>query len=289
MSESPQDKLSRLKTEYLAAKQALDFKKMIGDKRDEIEKSIEELKQDIENGTFKLYRKEKSSEEDLRELADNIETNTELLKSVTKTRRELDSKLDEFELFSTEMLFHLRQGIIDAILEIHPEKNSEYEELSNTHQELQYLSEYAKEIEISVTQVVELLSTIAQERGSVKKGGIFRYLFGANPNYVITKSLKLIGTLTAATIPLFNELTEKSAFPKHFEKLIKECNSIFKHLQIQAEGRWGWGKIDKEVVPFLDQLIGLSSGIKAMTSDLEAQAGDLKSQIDEWIERNTTI
>jgi hypothetical protein len=287
MSESMEDKIARLKREYRMAEQALEFRKLLGQKRDELEKSIEDLKKEVEAEKFKVFKNKNGTIEDSNKANEKFQQNSELLNSVKGTQRELDAKLDEYELYSTEMLFSLREELILTILDLHPVKKSEFESLQKRVQSNLILLERITTIEQANNRVLEQLRIIAAERRSVKKQNLLRYLFGTNPNIAITNCLMTIENTISDTLPIIENTLQIVTGTKNREALLKKSSQIFTTLQEHARSRWGWKKLDHDIIPYQEQLDDLKKQFQEIIGDIESEIQDLRLEVDAWIERNS--
>ncbi len=287
MDESREEKIRRLKQEYKMAEQALSFRDLLAEKRDELEEKIQELKQKMERDTFKLYSNKKPTEEELRRFNDKLKVDARILASVEETKRELDLKLDEYELFSKEMSLHLRKELIQAILDNDPSKKSGYEKLERELQEKLALQETLAAFGDMLNRMHELLKEVAGERKSVKKMNVLRYLFGKNPNVTIMNSLMGIEKSAQEILSLQDLLLERTVELAGLDALLKKCFESCRHLKELAGSRWGWKKLDNQVIPYQALLGQFSEKLIENLKVLENEVETLRTELHEWIEKNS--
>lgn len=284
MEESLKEKIERLKREYQIAEQAQNFRVLIAEKRDELEEKIQALKQQMEQETFKLYRNKDRAEKEQRAFTEKMLINAKILRGVEKTKQELDTKLDEYELFSREVTVNLRNELILAILEQNPSKVREYDNFSQKSQEQLQLQNTLNSLARALSRIDERLSEIIKERKSVKKLNVLRYLFGKNPNVSITNSL--IGIERSIDeILSWRDLTlmQASGSPEWLLQCFDRCVEL-KEL---AKRRWGWKRLDHEVIPYKRVIEEYETKLMEYQVLLENDIKNLRQEMNKWIDTNS--
>jgi len=284
MNETPKEKLKRLSDEYKAAQKKLEDKNRIEVKREELEVGIEKLEKDVEASTFEFYRQPRTSIGQT--LPIPTQKSLKLLKEAKKGRKQLDAELDALELISDDMCRKLRNQLIQTIIVVYPKAKPQHESLSAQIKEHQENIELMQQIAGSLNEILALLAEIARQRTAIKKKGILRYLFGPNPNYIISKNLNQIAHLATKTLERLEALgLDRAKRHPWFNPLFLRLDTLKK----QALERWGWKTLDNAIIPELNLLNGLKNELKSVQEEYEANIETLHSGIEFWIEKHSQL
>lgn len=245
MDSEAKNQKQRLKEEFDHAKKAFIKWNSLIQKREELECQIEKM-----------------------QLGHNSKQELPFLK---KRLRELDTLLDHLEEHSPEKIENLENQLVDHILSQHPELHVEYEGLQEALTHINMQLENLALIHKSLNNVKELLQRALEARQRVRRRGILSYIFGANPNQVISQHLHAIDEQIAHILPELNSDSHRD-FSVFLIELQKECKQ-----------RWGFHKIDNFFGPASEFL---TSFIKKMDEEIETTElclHRLKQKRDDWI------
>lgn len=245
MDSEAKNQMQRLKNELDHAKKAFIKWNSLIKKREELEYQIE-----------KMQLGSKGNQE---------------LALLKKRLIELDTLLDHLEEHSPEKIEDLENQLIDSILSLYPQERIEYENLLQALSDSTLQLEKLRLIQKSLNNINLLLQKALEARHRVRRRGILSYIFGANPNQVISQHLHAIDKDIEFILP---ELDSHSH---------QDLSVFLIELQKECKQRWGFRKIDNFFGPAAESL---TSHIKKMDKQIETAELDLhklKQKRDYWI------
>lgn len=233
--------------------------------REQLELNEERLIQEIENEHF--------SEHDLDE-------KKRLLREIQRKKQDLDHLLDTLEEHTEEREALLYQQIIQTVLKLHPEEENTYLQLKQDQDKLQAsINELLGIIEIG-TSLSQLLEFALQERQSIKKMGIFRYIFGNNPNTAISQYLHAAGELSEKVLS-----SVKGKETVLGQETAQEFLSFLQELRLQCKQRWGFKHLDTTCTRSLKRMNSFLSTFQEKLINLEEENQKIKAKIIAFIEK----
>lgn len=284
MDEQPQEKIKRLRNEFVIAEQTYNLKELLIEKRDELEKNILKLSDEVSEENLTLHQNETGNPEALKQAFDSLETKKLLLNRIKETLQQLDEKLDDYELFSMEMVLFLRHELIKAILEAHPDQKAHYEKLtSSLDQQLDHIA-LSNTLTDSLEQIEKKLEIIVHQRELVRRRGILRYIFGPNPNALITASLKDAYRLASNLIPKIEGELKRYPEADDMKIALHECQTIVTELTSKATSKWGWNKIDQEIIPLYYRVHEQNEKMKKAGDLLKQKIQEAQNRVNQWID-----
>lgn len=250
MDSEEKNQIKELKNELDHAKKAFNKWNSLIQKREELECQIEKMQAE-------RYRK-----------PNNAKLLDQQLSDLTNRLRKLDTLLDHLEEHSPEKIEMLENQLIDRILTLHPEQRIRYEQLQQALEQAELQMDNFQHLHKSLNNIIKLLKGALEARHRVKCRGILSYIFGANPNQVISQHLHAIAEQIGLILPWLNE-AELSAF------LIE--------LQQECKQRWGFQKIDLFFGQVSESLIVFIKKIEEQIKATEGSLTSLKREMDEWM------
>lgn len=278
MSEPIEDKIKRLKSELQVAKQAQELWEMLHSKRKEIETKISEVKSRIEQDTFEHHQKGEEGPAPVEEKA-------ELLSSIKNSQQNIDDKMDDFEDFSLDMIEGLHQELILTILEKFPDQEESFEELTRKQNLSSNLHGKLDELQTHLQKISRLLDNTITERNRVKPRNLFKFIFGRSSNFMITKNLQEIKAYTANTLEIICDLEAQFARSEANNSILQLLTELIVQIQMVAQKRWSYRKIDRNLIPLQKELKRLFNYIKGEKERARAERIDSEALIENWIER----
>lgn len=244
----------RLKNELAYGKKALEKWNSLIPKRDELEKTIREWpEQQKQSGKHDLINDE--------------------LAALKKRLKELDHLLDQLEEFSEENLGIMENQLVELLLITYPELQTDYDLLQTSLKKTEAQLKSHQFIYENLKQMEQLLQKTLDVRKRIKKEGILSYIFGNNPNQVISQNLKAIANQIDLILPWFQK--NKTLDSEYLEFLLdfhRECKQ-----------RWGFKKMDLYFQDTLIKLKKLTDMFDHLNKNYEL---DYKRQVHErelWI------
>lgn len=233
--------------------------------REQLELNEERLTQEIENEHF--------SENDREE-------KNRLLREIKKKKQDLDHLLDNLEEHTEEREALLFQQIIQTILKLHPEEENTYLQLKQDEDMLQAsISELSGIIEIG-TSLSQLLEFALQERQSIKKMGVFRYIFGNNPNTAISQYLHAAGELSEKA-----HTSLKGKETVLGQEVTQEFLSFLQELRLHCKQRWGFKHLDNICSRSLKRMNAFLTSFHEKLMEMEEENRKLRAKINDFIEK----
>lgn len=179
------------------------------------------------------------------------------LKLLKKHLRELDTLLDHLEEHSPDKMAQLEEKLIASIL-LDPSLRKEYEEIIYSLEQTKQKSKSLDRIYQILAHLHALLKEVLEARQMIRKRGILSYIFGANPNQIISQHLHAIDEQIHLILPLIDD-------PK--------LDTFLQNLQKESRLRWGFKKIDtvfEEAYVLLEQtLMHFQQELKTNDEQLE--------------------
>lgn len=238
------NKISELKNKLAQAEGGLIKQNSLNLKREELESEIKKIEAE------KAIASEKK-----------VVLLNKKLAQLKKHLRELDAILDQLEDHSQEKVQSIRQQFIEKVLETYPERRQTYETLQQELTQVEQEKDELKLIYHHFNAIQSLLKAILEIRQKIRRWWILSYIFGANPNQIISQHLKTISQQIDLLMPHLNKLT----YLAFKESLIE--------LQIECHKHWGFRKMDTYFVTATERIANdlnkLGEGIK-VTEDIES-------------------
>ncbi|MBA3722884.1 MAG: hypothetical protein H0W88_10860 [Parachlamydiaceae bacterium] len=268
MNSSLPQEIQKLKDNFFNAKFALQKRKTLITNRDELEEIIIKLKQELkyENQYLVDY------------------TKTKTLSQLVQKMRDLDHLLDESEELTEESLKEMERTLIRTLLELYPNENSKFENLSNRMEMTTNQVISLGSIKSQLVQIEEILKAVIQTREGIKGIGILKYVFGTSPNLIIARLLKEGGHIAQQSIKSLEDFV-KNDNNNEIKFLFVEIIMFLKKLEPKLAGTWGFKTIDidfrnseKQIFQNILQLTSLERA-----SEIEKQKAE--NELEQWIQQ----
>ncbi|NGX43577.1 MAG: hypothetical protein K940chlam7_01875 [Chlamydiae bacterium] len=286
--EPPEKKIRKLKQELMISEQAYNVVNMIYGKREELENQINTIKAEIEAETFALHRKRALGDEDFSEMANKLEEKKDRFQKAQETKRDMDAKLDEYDIYSREMILKVKNELVRAILECHPDQKTYYENLQETLESRLITANELQEILTTCQEIVQALKVAIEGRQSVRGGGLLRFIFGQSPNVTITKGLQAAEKLAHLGTSKLKESKAISLGGSELKDLYTETTTALVKLQKITKKRWGYEKIDTEISPLVLEISALGERLQSLQDETSSEVKTTRENIDVWIEKMTS-
>ena len=253
------NQIQKLKKELNYAKLALDKWNSLIKKREKLENEIEKMQVGDERhqGDPLLIQQ---------------------LSYLKKRLRELDTLLDQLEEHSPERIENLENQLIASILSCQPEQRVEYEKLQYELEQIRLKINSIKLINKDLSNIKQLLKGTLDARQRIKRQGILSYIFGANPNQIISQHLQAIDEQTKF---LLSSLKDDNSY--------QELTIFLIELQRECKQRWGFGKIDNFFGQASESLENFIQKMNEQLAAAESQQNSLLQQKEDWLLRNTSL
>jgi hypothetical protein len=216
----------------------------------------------------------------IEEKMENIE-NEKLLKACLVKKRELDHALDEVEEVSLESVNQAKLSLIATIIEKYPEErlriNNLQEEIS-TREELAV--EYQK-MEDILQEASASIESVLTTRQTVKRKGIFSFLFGKNPNVIITSHIYRIRELIKQDLPKIEILAGKTKGEQY--ELYGEVIVLFSHLKTECSKRWNYKRIDTTFIKARESIRELEMSFTKLKDESKRELKEKETELEDWL------
>lgn len=281
MSEPFDEKIQRLKMEMTVAKQARNLWKILNEKRDLLEEKIAKLKTELDEEVFDYHRHAKQdSEENI-----SITEKTNILKTIRDSKQEIDERLDKYEDFSHDMVECLEQELILTLLEKYPDQHVCYNELALARDKQSTLQDQLKTLHTSLNEINQLLKRAVEERQKSRPRNLLRFLFGRNPNVIITKCLQATKILSSTALDKSQEILSSLPDGHPAFLLIEQLLEALTKLQAASQQRWGYRKIDRIFAPLSLELKEYQEDLEAIQEKIVEELKIRESSIQDWINK----
>ena len=279
---TPQEKLRKIKQELRLANQAAVVTKALNEKRDKLEHQLDVMIAELEADVLRMHQQEKQVQS---QFLNEFNKKKSVLNELKKYKQELDDKLDEYDSFSSDITLKLQEELTSALLECFPSQKPIYQKIEESLQENKKTHQEVRQLVDSIELIAQHLDEIVQERASVKRRGIFSYLFGRNPNVAITASFKEVEKGAQSTLSLL-EQTKKTAKE---EKLYNDIDSALKSLVWATKKRWGFKSIDSTIHPLSQAIKGQLDSLRKLEEYYQLRLEADTQALQKWIKKMSEI
>lgn len=250
--------------------------------RKEIEQAILLLTNEIEQEFHLLHQTGKFEKERDGQFQENIDKKRQTLRQLKKEQHQVDLWLDQTEDLSENQLHQLRIQLLYSLWELYPAKREEQEKIWKRGNDLKILELELVGIERILVQISSLLSIAKQTRMSIKGKGIFSYIFGLSPNFIIEKQLLEITTLISQTDPLFQKIfgLEQSIPLQHY---FKELHAWLEKLQKNCAKSWSFKHLDILFSETEKEWISYTERLQHLKNQLNLEVKQLNEEFRSWL------
>lgn len=235
-------------------------------KREVLDKAILELQEGMAHAIYQPPKPEKQKK----------------LQQLKQAQHELDQLIDQIEHLTEINLEQYQMQFFQEMWELYPDRRSGQEMRWKEKSELETLEREMEEIEKILLRLLQHLQTIIQTRQSIKKRGIFSYIFGISPNAIIGQQLMHISTLIQTTLPLLSKLSHQNQQPS-FKVLVNEIYPWLENLTIACHSTWSFHRIDTVFLKAHATLQHYFHCLKEEQGEIVKQIETIKQSIQKWI------
>jgi len=246
------NELIRLKKEINFVKRGILKWNSLIEKREELELQIDLLQPELLSHPLQPMLMEKS-------------------RQLKKHLRELDALLDHLEEFSPQKVIVLENELISRILQLNPHLTLEFEKIAKGIYKSEEQHEQLRETYTVMIHLQSLLKEALKARQRVKQKGILSYIFGTNPNQVISQHLHAVSEQIDYILPKIKDGHQ-------------ELTSFLEELHLEAEQRWGFRKIDTYFAQAENQLNRHIEHMRGDLEELEQIVIRAKNERELWID-----
>lgn len=283
MPESSNREIDRLRIELIEAKSARSRWISLIDKREILEAKIENLEHEIENQILTLHQRQVTHPDSVKTLFEEVENKKNLLKELKDKRQELDKLLDILEMNTEDFILGLQNHLIDKILEDHPNQKVSLDHITlslNNSKVKQKAMDSAIQI---FERLEEHLRQALETRNDIKRRGIFSYIFGPSPNWVITNQLHAAEALISAALAKMNEVSITAGFSEGLLRDYNESLAFLEELQAHCKKRWGFRHIDSIITIGMKDLQTHLARLKAHQKEIQASIELYQAKLEDWL------
>lgn len=208
---------------------------VIARERDKTEQALELAKEEWHT---LLIKKEKNQP------IPNITEKEACLRDLKQKKKELDTLLDELEEQSEEQTAHQLKEIAALILKDYPKEEAFYLELQGALAKALHLENEAYILKQLIHDLVLYPDKITEIRHYVKRKGFFSYIFGPNPNGMISLHLSGLKKDLEIALPQVEILAAETKGGDDLRLVYAEIVQFFSGLKTECEEQWSYKKID---------------------------------------------
>lgn len=253
--------------------------------RESLENSIQEMVRHIEAATEALHRKQISNPNLAARLSKEIQQQKEFLEQANVKKRALDHLLDVYEECSEETIQLLRAKLVNAILKQNPEELATYEHFELERGRISVLHAELQEISQVCARLNEMLKIVLETRQRVRRQWILSYLFGPNPNVVITQQLRNAEILCEVTLESLEQHKTSELKDSVLKELHVEIKGFLKDLHRLCQERWGFKTIDTAFTKIAKTLTELQENFKGHIAIIEKAEHHLEKKFNTWLNK----
>lgn len=251
-------------------------------KREEIEKTMLQLQEEMEHDFYQRHQRDEL-EEAIPHFQMTLEEKRNRLFQLREELFQIDEWLDQTEDLTEESLNQQRSQLLHAMWQLYPEKRATQEAKWKEWNHLRVLEIELLGIEKMLERLSEHLNIAIQARQSIKGRGILNYIFGLSPNMVIEKQLFGIHALILSSLPLFEKILYQNLHPS--PKLLQDLLVWLEQLKNTCYKPWSFRHLDtlfSETQPILKQFL---VSLREQQHQAALRIQTLNQEIQEWIQQ----
>jgi hypothetical protein len=276
---TPSD-LFKLKQKLQQTKSTHDNHNKLIIKREEFQRTIDQLKEELENQKFLLHLKEEKEPKSV--LQKEMENTAKRLEQATQEKRKIDHLLDDYELLCEEGAETLKEKLIEGLLELYPLQREE--QLSREKNLLIYLQDRKNLSDLrSLGQELQtILHHVLATRQNIRGWGLLNYVVGRSPNAVIASSFQAGSSLIEKELPYLKNLQEETESKERpfYTIWYLFLNNLNGHFKV----RWGFRHIDQIIAKAQKELSLLLIATDEKVAQAEQEIERVQNEINSWIE-----
>ena len=285
MNEETNHAIRKARHDLQQAEQAYRKWLQLSAKRDELEVKEQELLDQFHANHLLMHQKQSYHAQEATRLSPKIAQQQEMLLEVRNKKQALDTLLDSLEEHSEETIQRLKEKLIDEIIQAHPEQKAIYEEFKRA---IDRCNDYEAELSTSLDltgQLSHFLESALAIRQSVKRRGIFSYIFGPNPNVSISEFLLAADSVARLSLPVLAEYSLHSlgglSMQETYTKLIGFLNEFRPH----CKQSWSFHRLDTLVAIDLERIKAWQIVFESTVQQVKAEKKDILNKIEEWMSK----
>ena len=264
-------------------------KNNISKQRDELDKHITLLENEIHDELLRLHQNKKKNNQEENNPLNEIDKQKNLLKNLKKKRQDIDHALDLIEENVADQIVTLREQLINAIIEHHPDRGIEYSELTEKIRSLRKKHKETTQLRTGLGRLEEQLEGMLSIRQASRRRGLLQYVFGRSPNSTISKYLVASEALAQELQKVVQAaLKQDSLDEKELRPLYQELLSQLIQIEKTCEGDWGFKLIDQDVNRDHQELKHLLEKLDQYIKTTQALLDSLENNVEQWIQELST-
>lgn len=284
MKKDSNSEIIQLKEALKNAEQSLAHWNALLPERESLEASIQEMLVHIDAATVAMHQQEKHNSELALQISNEIKQHKEFLSKANLKKQALDHLLDACEDYSEETIIVIKQKLIKAILEAHPDQQEVYAHFEVERNQIAALHAELYEISQVCANLGEMLKIVLDTRQKIKRQWVLGYLFGKNPNVVITQQLQNAATLCEAALAALEFHQTNALKDAVLKELHLEITGFLKELHKHCKQRWGFRTLDTTFAKLASTLAGLQETVDSHLATIEKARSTLDKKFNSWID-----
>lgn len=207
------------------------------------------------------------------------------IQKLKQSQFKIDQILDQIEDITEEFLVQQQQRLFQSLWQIYPHLREDQEAAWEEWNQSELLEAQIIGIENLLAQITEHLHIAIQARRSIKGRGLFNYIFGMSPNFVIERQLFGIHALIANAEPhIANILQQDSS--KAVAEFLRHLLPWIEELKITCRKSWSFRHLDlffAKTEPFLGKFMDEA---KHLHEQAVLRRHSLSEEIRSWLDKN---
>ncbi|CUI16400.1 conserved hypothetical protein [Candidatus Protochlamydia naegleriophila] len=268
----------RLRLELKKAEQLYQSHAHLASQREECEKMIGRLQEEVEIDPYHLPEQDSLPEPHKQPLRQ------QQLQELKRKKQEIDLLLDESEDLSEEELRLKQQALLTCIWTVYPSYQQEWENRWKDYQISLTLEEQFLDLKQFTKDLSNHLHYAIQHRQTIKGIGILNYILGTSPNLVIEKQLLTCHQAIQRFLPRLQTLSQQTA-GMHHQIVLKDFLPFLEQLKKQCQTPWSFKHLDTVFTDAHKQLVHFHQIIEQDLSQLQRRSNELKQQLNDWLQQ----
>ncbi|MGK5593783.1 MAG: hypothetical protein ACSNEK_00295 [Parachlamydiaceae bacterium] len=251
-------------------------------KRSELECFLLETQLKAHQTLLKAHQLELDQPHSAHELFNKAKEYENLEKVLLQQIHSLDRELDRWEETEETDIQQLDELIISLLMKENPSLKEVYEKLKSQQASLQRRRIKAEKLLELLKHIEHLLANIQLARNRIKRQGLLSYIFGANPNLIVTQCLQ--GMITI--IKNGKEIIEESKSLSTEPEVIDSHTSLYLYLlelEEQCRKRWSYRHLDTITEGYSLKIRNVISFFKTYQRHLQMESKEVAEEIEKWM------
>lgn len=279
----PDEEIQRLRNEWLHVEQSLQKWTALSRQREELYDQEKALKDSLQANLIAMHQKQSYEPATAKQFKEIIDSQNKLLDQLKHKKSEIDHLLDVLEDNSPEKAGSLKSQLAEALIHRQPDQMEYYEKIKSAIIQNTVAKDELSHVVHVLDKLAELIEKTLNIRQSIKKRGILTYIFGSNPNVVITQHLQAAHLLTSTVLPIIKKNCLDHSLDDKVRENYTALISFLENFSLKCKERWGFKQIDIFFLPSWQNLKKHKEIFQNHLNKCLLDGQELNTKLNDWL------